>query len=189
MMKNALPVFALVFASLLSISACSQKVETSVSNEATSASSAPASAAPQQTLSSQDGKVSLTVSGQFTDKLADAKSLLSNVPADKLILLQQDASQDLMYYAADFGAAKGTAEAYFKQLAAAIKADTELSNTTVAEPKDGRLAYHFSHGTADNSVNEACVALHGDHIRSVCAVSTSTDAATLAASLNQISVK
>lgn len=193
---NYLKTAAIGALSLSLLAACEQKTTSSVSDApaATSAASAATSAptetvASTQALTSQNGKLTINVTGQFADKLSEAGQLISDIPTEQLLLLQKDEATGTLLYAADLGKAKTDAAAYLKNLSDAIKADANLKNVEVGAIDGNKLTYHFSEGEADSEMNQACVAIHQDSIYSVCAISSSASTSQLAQLLSNVSIK
>ena len=189
-----LKLFGISALSLVLLAACNQSTESSVGDTPPAASTAPstpasAPVAASQTIASKDGKISLTVNGQYADKLSEASQLISDIPSEKLLFLQRDDSADVLLYAADLGKSKKDAATYLKTLSDAVKADAALKNTNVGAVEGNKLAYQFSETQAEIEVNQACVAINEGNIYSVCAISSSQSPAQLAQLLSNIAVK
>ncbi len=185
-----LKLFGISALSLVLLAACNQSTESSVGDTPPAASTAASTpAAASQTIASKDGKISLTVNGQYTDKLSEASQLISDIPSEKLLFLQRDDSADVLLYAADLGKSKKDAATYLKTLSDAVKADAALKNTNVGAVEGNKLAYQFSETQAETEVNQACVAINEGNIYSVCAISSSQSPAQLAQLLSNIAVK
>ena len=188
-----LKLFGISALSLVLLAACNQSTESSVGDTppASSASTAQASTpvAAAQTIASKDGKISLSVTGQYADKLAEAGQLISDIPSEQLLFLQRDDAADVLLYAADLGKSKKDAATYLKNLSDAVKADAALKNATVGAVEGNKLAYQFSETQAETEVNQACVAINEGNIYSVCAISSSQSPAQLAQLLSNIAVK
>ena len=185
-----LKLFGISTLSLVLLAACNQSTESSVGDTPPAASTAASTpAAASQTIASKDGKISLTVNGQYTDKLSEASQLISDIPSEKLLFLQRDDSADVLLYAADLGKSKKDAATYLKTLSDAVKADAALKNTNVGAVEGNKLAYQFSETQAETEVNQACVAINEGNIYSVCAISSSQSPAQLAQLLSNIAVK
>ena len=189
-----LKLFGLSTLCLVLLAACNQSTESSVGDTPPAASatpSTPASApvAASQTIASKDGKISITVNGQYADKLSEASQLISDIPSEQLLFLQRDDSADVLLYAADLGKSKKDAATYLKTLSDAVKADAALKNTNVGAVEGNKLAYQFSETQAETEVNQACVAINEGNIYSVCAISSSQSPAQLAQLLSNIAVK
>ena len=188
-----LKLFGISALSLVLLAACNQSTESSVGDTppASSASTAQASTpvAAAQTIASKDGKISLSVTGQYADKLAEAGQLISDIPSEQLLFLQRDDAADVLLYAADLGKSKKDAATYLKNLSDAVKADAALKNATVGAVEGNKLAYQFSETQAETEVNQACVAINEGNIYSVCAISSSQAPAQLAQLLGNIAVK
>ncbi|UOO90573.1 hypothetical protein LVJ82_06250 [Vitreoscilla massiliensis] len=188
-----LKLFGISALSLVLLAACNQSTESSVGDTppASSASTAQASTpvAAAQTIASKDGKISLSVTGQYADKLAEAGQLISDIPSEQLLFLQRDDAADVLLYAADLGKSKKDAATYLKNLSDAVKADAALKNATVGAVEGNKLAYQFSETQAETEVNQACVAINDGNIYSVCAISSSQAPAQLAQLLGNIAVK
>lgn len=188
-----LHVLGLSALSLMMLAACEQKTESSVSSvpvNTPSASATTTAATPSaQVLTAANGKISIQTTGQFTDQLPQASQLISDIPSEQLLLLQNDSAADVLVYVADLGTAKSDANTYLIQLSDAIKADAKLQQVSVAAPQNNQLAYQFSETVADNTINQACQAVHKTNIYSVCAVSASQTPEQLAAIVQNISVQ
>ena len=189
-----LKLFGISALSLVLLAACNQSTESSVGDTPPAASAAPSTAAStpaaaSQTIASKDGKISLTVNGQYADKLSEASQLISDIPSEKLLFLQRDDSADVLLYAADLGKSKKDAATYLKTLSDAIKADAALKNTTVGAVEGNKLAYQFSETLAETEVNQACLAINEGNIYSVCAISSSQSPEQLAQLLSNTTVK
>ena len=189
-----LKLFGISALSLVLLAACNQSTESSVGDTPPAASAAPSTAAStpaaaSQTIASKDGKISLTVNGQYADKLSEASQLISDIPSEKLLFLQRDDSADVLLYAADLGKSKKDAATYLKTLSDAVKADAALKNTDVGAIEGNKLAYQFSETQAETEVNQACVAINEGNIYSVCAISSSQSPAQLAQVLGTVAVK
>ena len=189
-----LKLFGISALSLVLLAACNQSTESSVGDTPPAASAAPSTAAStpaaaSQTIASKDGKISLTVNGQYADKLSEASQLISDIPSEKLLFLQRDDSADVLLYAADLGKSKKDAATYLKTLSDAVKADAALKNTNVGAVEGNKLAYQFSETQAETEVNQACVAINEGNIYSVCTISSSQSPAQLAQLLSNIAVK
>ena len=189
-----LKLFGLSTLCLVLLAACNQNTESSVGDTPPAASATPSTAAStpaaaSQTIASKDGKISLTVNGQYADKLSEASQLISDIPSEKLLFLQRDDSADVLLYAADLGKSKKDAATYLKTLSDAVKADAALKNTDVGAIEGNKLAYQFSETQAETEVNQACVAINEGNIYSVCAISSSQSPAQLAQLLSNIAVK
>lgn len=179
----------------LVLAACSQSTESSVSDTPSSASVASSATQTQETpsneqsISSKDGKLSLTLNGQFEDKLTEADQLISDIPAEQLMLLQRDESADVLLYAADLGKAKADANTYLSSLSDTVKADSTLKNIEVGAIDGNKLAYQFSEANGEDELNQACQVVHQEHVYSVCAISASQPGSQLAQLLSKVSVK
>ena len=189
-----LKLFGLSTLCLVLLAACNQSTESSVGDTPPAASAAPntpasAPVAASQTIASKDGKISITVNGQYADKLSEASQLISDIPSEQLLFLQRDDSADVLLYAADLGKSKKDAATYLKTLSDAVKADAALKNTNVGAVEGNKLAYQFSETQAETEVNQACVAINEGNIYSVCAISSSQSPAQLAQLLSNIAVK
>ena len=189
-----LKLFGISALSLVLLAACNQSTESSVGDTPPAASTAPstpasAPVAASQTIASKDGKISITVNGQYADKLSEASQLISDIPSEQLLFLQRDDSADVLLYAADLGKSKKDAATYLKTLSDAVKADAALKNTNVGAVEGNKLAYQFSETQAKTEVNQACVAINEGNIYSVCTISSSQSPAQLAQLLSNIAVK
>ena len=189
-----LKLFGISALSLVLLAACNQSTESSVGDTPPAASAAPstpasAPVAASQTIASKDGKISLTVNGQYADKLSEASQLISDIPSEKLLFLQRDDSADVLLYAADLGKSKKDAATYLKTLSDAVKADAALKNTDVGAIEGNKLAYQFSETQAETEINQACVAINEGNIYSVCAISSNQSPAQLAQVLSTVVVK
>lgn len=185
-----------ILTATLALSACQDKAASSVDdasiNNASPASSeviAPA-AAPQQSLTSSDSRVSLTVNGEFADAMVNSATLLPGIPAEKITLLQQDIGQDVTIFALNDGKVKKDAATYLANLESTLKADSSLSNLAVSPAKDSSISYTFSAGEGEHITNEACIAnvVNGD-ILLMCAMSETDSASELASRIAGVSVK
>ena len=189
-----LKLFGISALSLVLLAACNQSTESSVGDTPPAASAAPSTAAStpaaaSQTIASKDGKISLTVNGQYADKLSEASQLISDIPSEQLLFLQRDDSADVLLYAADLGKSKKDAATYLKNLSDAVKADAALKNTNVGAVEGNKLAYQFSETQAETEINQACVAINEGNIYSVCAISSNQSPAQLAQVLSTVVVK
>ncbi|AUZ04157.1 hypothetical protein ADP71_03480 [Vitreoscilla sp. C1] len=179
--------------SLVMLAACNQQTQSSVGDipaaTPTASATAPTATAAVQKLTSANGKLSLETTGQFTDQLAQANQLISDIPTEQLLLLQNDTSNDVLIYAADLGAAKADANTYLAKLSDSVKADAKLQQVVVGSVQNNKLAYQFSETVGDNAVNQACQAVHQQNIYSVCAISTTQNPEALAGMIQNISVQ
>lgn len=179
--------------SLVMLAACEQQTQSSVGEIPTTTPTASATVtAPTtsaQKLTSTNGKLSIETTGQFTDQLAQANQLISDIPTEQLLLLQNDAANDVLIYAADLGAAKADANTYLAKLSDSIKADAKLQQVTVGSVQNNQLAYQFSETVGENTINQACQAVHQQNIYSVCAISTTQNPEALASAIQNISVQ
>ena len=197
MNRSRTSLLLLALSGSLLLAGCNQQAETSVvapgASEAAAASeSAAASAAaqrPGQTLSTEDGIISLAVNGRFEDKSAEAAQYVDGADGNKPSLLQYDADQDITIYASNFGAPKQPAAAYFAKLNESLLADKTLQGTEVDRPADQRMAYRFSHGQDGDMLNESCVAVYAANLYTVCATSGTASLPELDAMLKNITVK
>ena len=150
MLKSRL--WLLIAIAISALSAC-KKNETSVTLDASDASSvntviaasADTPTSGTQTLSSRDDKLSIVVDGNFNDEIDDAENWVRKENLDTLILLQHDDSSNITLIANDLGPIKLTAEDYFKNLAANLKNNAQISNVNVGIANDNRMNYRFSH--------------------------------------------
>ena len=189
-----LKLFGISALSLVLLAACNQSTESSVGDTPPAASAAPSTpastpVAASQTIASKDGKISITVNGQYADKLSEASQLISDIPSEQLLFLQRDDSADVLLYAADLGKSKKDAATYLKNLSDAVKADAALKNTNVGAVEGNKLAYQFSETQAETEINQACVAINEGNIYSVCAISSNQSPAQLAQVLSTVVVK
>lgn len=182
--------------SLVMLAACEQKTQSSVGEiptaTPTASATVPIASAPTTTvqkLTSANGKLSIETTGQFTDQLAQASQLISDIPTEQLLLLQNDAANDVLIYAADLGAAKADANTYLAKLSGSIKADAKLQQVAVGSVQNNKLAYQFSETVGENTVNQACQAVHQQNIYSICAISTTQTPEALAGVIHNISVQ
>ncbi|UOO92078.1 hypothetical protein [Vitreoscilla stercoraria] len=179
--------------SLVMLAACNQQTQSSVGDipaaTPTASATAPTATAAVQKLTSANGKLSLETTGQFTDQLAQANQLISDIPTEQLLLLQNDTSNDVLIYAADLGAAKADANTYLAKLSDSVKADAKLQQVVVGSVQNNKLAYQFSETVGENTINQACQAVHQQNIYSVCAISTTQNPEALASAIQNISVQ
>ena len=192
MFKPALP--AIAIAALLALAACSDKNDTSVSlsaSEAVAASTAAQPASAEQTLTSSDGKISITTANsQFTDQLANAAQWMGADAQSGLVLLQRDDNSGITLSVSNLGAPKKSADVYFKQLAETLKADSTLQDVNTGAATENRMNYRFAHEQDGSTLNENCVAIYetgGLYI--ACASSDSASQQQLADALKNISLK
>ena len=192
MLKSRL--WLLIAIAISALSAC-KKNETSVTLDASSvntviAASADTPTSGTQTLSSRDDKLSIVVDGNFNDEMDDAEKWVSKDNLDTLILLQHDDSSNITLIANDLGPIKLKAEDYFKNLAANLKNNAQISNVNVGIATDNRMNYRFSHEDNGILLNESCVAMIGNNnLYSVCANSDTAKDDALAATLKTINLQ
>lgn len=192
MLKSRL--WLLIAIAISALTAC-KKNETSVTLDASSvntviAASADTPTSGTQTLSSRDDKLSIVVDGNFNDEMDDAEKWASKDNLDTLILLQHDDSSNITLIANDLGPIKLKAEEYFKNLAANLKNNAQISNVNVGIATDNRMNYRFSHEENGVILNESCVAMIGNNnLYSVCANSDTAKDDALAATLKTINLQ
>lgn len=192
MLKSRL--WLLIAIAISALSAC-KKNETSVTLDASSvntviAASADTPTSGTQTLSSRDDKLSIVVDGNFNDEIDDAENWVRKENLDTLILLQHDDSSNITLIANDLGPIKLKAEDYFKNLAANLKNNAQISNVNVGIATDNRMNYRFSHEDNGILLNESCVAMIGNNnLYSVCANSDTAKDDALAATLKTINLQ
>ena len=192
MLKSRL--WLLIAIAISALSAC-KKNETSVTLDASSvntviAASADTPTSGTQTLSSRDDKLSIVVDGNFNDEIDDAENWVRKENLDTLILLQHDDSSNITLIANDLGPIKLKAEDYFKNLAANLKNNAQISNVNVGIATDNRMNYRFSHEENGILLNESCVAMIGNNnLYSVCANSDTAKDDALAATLKTINLQ
>lgn len=181
----------IALSSALLLAACNQKADTSVVAPSASEVAAASAAANTelQTLSSDDGVISLNVSGHFEDKSADASQYIDDAGSNKPSLLRYDADNDITIYINNFGTPKQAADVYFAKLAESIQSDKGLENIVVDTPADQRMGYRFSHGENDNALNESCIAVYAANLYNICATSNTASIADLDALLRNLTVK
>ena len=195
MLKSRL--WLLIAIAISALTAC-KKNETSVTLDASDASgvntviaaSADTPTSGTQTLSSRDDKLSIVVDGNFNDEIDDAENWVRKENLDTLILLQHDDSSNITLIANDLGPIKLKAEDYFKNLAANLKNNAQISNVNVGIATDNRMNYRFSHEENGILLNESCVAMIGNNnLYSVCANSDTAKDDALAATLKTINLQ
>ena len=197
MNRSRTPLLLLALSGSFLLAGCNQQAETSVvapgaSEVAAASATAAASAAaqnPSQTLSTEDGVISLAVNGRFEDKSAEAAQYVDGADSNKPSLLQYDADQDITITVSNFGAPKQPAAAYFAKLNGSLLADKTLQGTEVDRPADQRMAYRFSHGQDGDMLNESCVTVYAANLYTVCATSSTASLPELDALLKNLTVK
>lgn len=185
---------AALLTALLALAACSGNTDTSVTlsaSEASAASTSAPAAAANQTLSSADGKISITTAeSQFTDRLSQAGEWVDASEAKSLVLLQRDDNRGITLSVSAHGAPKTDAAAYFSKLTGQLKADQRLQNLDVGAATDQRMNYRFSYQQDGVTLNESCIALYGSaQIYVACASSDSAEPAQLADTLKDIRIQ
>lgn len=191
MLKPAFSILAI--AAMLTLTACSDKNDTSVqldANDAVAASDAPVSG-QTQTLNSEDGKISITTTNsQFSDQMANAERWVGTGEKANLALLQHDETSGITLSVSNLGAPKSSADDYFKQLTATLKNNNALQDLDVGAATENRMNYRFSHSQNDVSLSENCVAIYEpENLYIVCASSGSANSQQLADTLKNISIK
>ncbi|WP_037587908.1 hypothetical protein [Stenoxybacter acetivorans] len=189
---------ALLVSAVLLQTACS-KQETSVTlsaSEAAAAAEAEANLSGNtnavQTLSSNDGAMSITVPGKFTDSFNQAQQWLELKEGDTLILFQRDDDADVNLSAIHFtDAHKDTAADYFKRVIEALKNQTTIQNLEIQEASNNRLNYRFSHERDGVRLNESCAVLAAAEAQyyAVCAAGSLLSADELTHYLDNITIK
>lgn len=181
---------------MLALAGCSDKNDTSVSLSAseaaatTATNSADAASTTAQTLTSTDGKVNIVINqGQFADQSGDASAWVDDSKNSTLTLLQHDDISNITLSVNSLGTPKLKADAYFKNLADELKANSQLHDLKVGMATGNRMNYRFTHTEGDHTLNENCVALYGtDNLYVVCASSDSATDEQLTDVLKNISV-
>lgn len=160
----------------IGLAACEQKGTTSVADSTSSAASAitdaAASANTVQTLSSSDGKISISVQGsQFADAMQNKDLLPAGLTAADLTLLQNDPATDITVYVANLGKPQSPAADYFKNLKTALEQDSSLSDVQAGVATENRMSYRFQQkDKEDNILNENCLAVYeASNIYNICA--------------------
>lgn len=179
---------ALTMAALFTLAACSDKNDTSVTLSASEAAQAEAPTSPAaQTLTTSDGKLSITTQGVFSDQSTKAQEWVSNGDTSKIVLLQRDDSQDITLSVVNLGAPKSKANDYFKQLSEALKQNSALQNVQVGVATENRMNYQFSHSQDGTTLNEHCLAVYEpENLYAICASSDTVQPAQLADTLKEI---
>ena len=125
-----------------------------------------------QTLTSMDGKISISVHNtHFSHKIADTALHPKNVPPSNLILLQHDPEARITIYAANNGPAQTDAKTYFAELKTTLQSD-ETQNVRVGIATD----------------NQYCIAIHEANIYTVCAYSHHAGQKDLSVVLKEVSL-
>lgn len=194
MLKSRL--WLLVAIALLGLSACKQK-DTSVTIDASdtqavsSASEASESNANStQTLSSNDGKVSIVLDGDFTNVLDSASDWVDQSQVKNLTLLQHDDASNITLAVNNLGVMKIKPDEYFKNLADSLKNNAAISKVKLGIATENRMNYRFSHQQNGTLLNESCVALVANgNLYTVCASSDSASDDALAATLKTINLQ
>lgn len=194
MLKSRL--WLLVAIALLSLSACKQKdtsvtIDASDTQAASSASEASESNANStQTLSSNDGKVSIVLDGDFTDVLDSASDWVDQSQVKNLTLLQHDDDSNITLAVNNLGVMKIKPDEYFKNLADSLKNNAAISKVKLGIATENRMNYRFSHQQNGTLLNESCVALVANgNLYTVCASSDSASDDALAATLKTINLQ
>ncbi len=164
----------------IGLAACDQKGTTSVTDSTSSAASAITNAAVSantvQTLTSSDGKISISIQGgQFADAMQNKDLLPAGLTAADLTLLQNDPATEITVYAANLGKPKIPAADYFKKLKTALEQDGSLSDVQTGVATENRMSYRFQQkDKEDNILNENCLAVYETNsIYNICANSYS----------------
>lgn len=150
----------------------------------------PTNATPASpTLSSKDGKLTITTNGYFADKSSDAVFLPADVKAEDVLLLQYDDSRNLTISAIQSGKAKTNAADLFASLQKALESNKSLQNLNVGQPENDRLRYGYTQA-GQNVANESClVAVDAtQNITTVCASSSELSQEELAAILADVKI-
>lgn len=194
MLKSRL--WLLVAIALLGLSACKQKdtsvtIDASDTQAASSASEASESNANStQTLSSNDGKVSIVLDGDFTDVLDSASDWVDQSQVKNLTLLQHDDGSNITLAVNNLGVMKIKPDEYFKNLADSLKNNAAISKVKLGIATENRMNYRFSHQQNGTLLNESCVALVANgNLYTVCASSDSASDDALAATLKTINLQ
>lgn len=194
MLKSRL--WLLVAIALLGLSACKQKdtsvtIDASDTQAASSASEASESNANStQTLSSNDGKVSIVLDGDFTDVLDSASDWVDQSQVKNLTLLQHDDASNITLAVNNLGVMKIKPDEYFKNLADSLKNNAAISKVKLGIATENRMNYRFSHQQNGTLLNESCVALVANgNLYTVCASSDSASDDALAATLKTINLQ
>lgn len=194
MLKSRL--WLLVAIALLGLSACKQKdtsvtIDASDTQAASSASEASESnATSTQTLSSNDGKVSIVLDGDFTDVLDSASDWVDQSQVKNLTLLQHDDDSNITLAVNNLGVMKIKPDEYFKNLADSLKNNAAISKVKLGIATENRMNYRFSHQQNGTLLNESCVALVANgNLYTVCASSDSASDDALAATLKTINLQ
>lgn len=194
MLKSRL--WLLVAIALLGLSACKQKdtsvtIDASDTQAASSASQASESNANStQTLSSNDGKVSIVLDGDFTDVLDSASDWVDQSQVKNLTLLQHDDDSNITLAVNNLGVMKIKPDEYFKNLADSLKNNAAISKVKLGIATENRMNYRFSHQQNGTLLNESCVALVANgNLYTVCASSDSASDDALAATLKTINLQ
>ncbi|MGL4387402.1 cytochrome C [Snodgrassella alvi] len=194
MLKSRL--WLLVAIALLGLSACKQKdtsvtIDASDTQAASSASEASESNANStQTLSSNDGKVSIVLDGDFTDVLDSASDWVDQSQVKNLTLLQHDDDSNITLAVNNLGVMKIKPDEYFKNLADSLKNNAAISKVKLGIATENRMNYRFSHQQNGTLLNESCVALVANgNLYTVCASSDSASDDALAATLKTINLQ
>lgn len=180
-----------VLGALFALSACDNKAASSVDD---TTSSVPASEAQSvvatQTLSSADGKVSITVEGDFTDKLADAAQLVNDIPSKDIVLLQQDNAQDVLIFSANLGKVKSDPNTFLDGLSNNLKNDKTINNLVISDIANNSLNYSLSNGEGEEAMTEACVSnVVNNNIMLTCAISASNSPDALGKILSGVNIQ
>lgn len=179
----------LIMSAALTLTACQDKVASSV-DDGSIENASEVETQPAQALVSSDGRIEINTKGDFVDVLAQTEAILKDLPKENVTLLQQDEAQDILIYSANLGKVKEDANAYLSKLSETLKSDTNLNNAQISDIADNRLVYSFSQGSNEELLNESCVnAIVSDDILLTCALSSTESTANLANHLEAINIK
>ncbi|MFH6974817.1 hypothetical protein ACG2K1_11140 [Neisseria sp. 23W00296] len=180
---------ALAAAALFALAACDTKVSNPQSADAApaaaseAAAEAPAPAVSAQTLTSRDGAVSISVTGNFQDQSGNAGLLPEGTSAEEVTLLQRDEDADITLSVIDLGKPAKPAKEYYAGLKSALQA-AELADLKAGAATENRMDYSFTQ--ADGS-SENCIAIyHPENLYTVCANSATAGNARLAEALKDV---
>ncbi|MDK4697350.1 hypothetical protein QDY71_06225 [Kingella negevensis] len=183
---------ALLLAAALGLSACNQNAAeqkpaasapvVAASKTSTQAVSASPVVAASVTVTSKDGKVSLSLEDTFTDKISDVAFAPEKATAEQVTLLQYDEARNLTISAVDSGSLKGKADKFFTTLKSKIESNKEIKNAKIENVTATSMSYSYERS---DKANESCtVTVTADNkIITVCATSTTVSAADLQALL------
>ena len=194
--------FALAFAVALSLSACGKHEAilpdasspgggNEIEREASGFSLIHPIASPVQNLTSNDGKIHISIKGShFQSITPDPEDLPRGLTPEDITLLQYDANSDIMLYITQIGQAKTDAKTYFNKLKMALtqaQAEHNIQNLTIGISTDNRMNYRFAQtDKTGNTLQEYCIALHSSYVYDICANSRKAEPIKLAAVLKDI---